>query len=95
MDVMLSVASCVTIHEYRLVLSKLLATQLNDESKWVRTSAYQILGPFISIFARQFSGLRYNQFGDFVMSHSQGSTLRQNVYVLYALIQFEVVFLEL
>ncbi|XP_033224224.1 serine/threonine-protein phosphatase 4 regulatory subunit 1-like isoform X2 [Belonocnema kinseyi] len=78
-DVMLSVASCVTIHEYRLVLSKLLATQLNDESKWVRTSAYQILGPFISIFARQFSGLRYNQFGDFVMSHSQGSTLRQNI----------------
>lgn len=78
-DVMLSVASCVTIYEYRMILSKLLADQLKDESKWVRTSAYQILGPFISIFATQFTGLRYNQFGDFVMSHNQGSELRQNM----------------
>lgn len=78
-DVMLSVASCVTIYKYRMILSKLLMDQLSDESKWVRTSAHQILGPFISIFATQFSGLRYNQFGDFVMSHNQGSGLRQNI----------------
>ncbi|XP_051161724.1 serine/threonine-protein phosphatase 4 regulatory subunit 1-like isoform X2 [Leptopilina boulardi] len=78
-DVMLSVASCVTIYKYRMILSKLLLDQLTDESKWVRTSAHQILGPFISIFATQFSGLRYNQFGDFVMSHNQGSELRQNI----------------
>ncbi|XP_043461368.1 serine/threonine-protein phosphatase 4 regulatory subunit 1-like isoform X3 [Leptopilina heterotoma] len=78
-DVMLSVASCVTIYKYRMILSKLLMDQLSDESKWVRTSAHQILGPFISIFATQFSGLRYNQFGDFVMSHNQGSELRQNI----------------
>ncbi|XP_076247658.1 serine/threonine-protein phosphatase 4 regulatory subunit 1 isoform X2 [Calliopsis andreniformis] len=63
-DIMIPLSCCMTLQYRRLLLAELLATHLNDESKWVRTSAFQILGPFISTFAKQFTKVTYNQHGE-------------------------------
>ncbi|XP_043586719.1 serine/threonine-protein phosphatase 4 regulatory subunit 1-like isoform X2 [Bombus pyrosoma] len=70
-DVMMPVSCCMTLQHRRLLLAELLATHLNDESKWVRMSAFQILGPFISTFAKQFTEVTYNQHGELVFTSQQ------------------------
>ncbi|KAG7189512.1 hypothetical protein KM043_017203 [Ampulex compressa] len=74
-DVMMPVSCCVTIQHRRLLLADILATHLNDDSKWVRTSAFQILGPFISTFAQQFTEVTYNQHGELVFTSQQDNHL--------------------
>lgn len=80
-DVIVSFACCVSLHHRRTTLSQLLANFLTDDSKWVRVSAFQILGPFISTFAKQFTGFSYNQYGELVLTDRNGTELRYNVYV--------------
>ncbi|XP_035726061.1 serine/threonine-protein phosphatase 4 regulatory subunit 1-like isoform X1 [Vespa mandarinia] len=70
-DVMMPVSCCVTYPYRRILLADILATHLNDDSKWVRASAFQILGPFISTFAKQFTNVTYNQDGEFVFTNQQ------------------------
>lgn len=81
-EVIVSVACCVSLEHRSTVLSEILANFLSDESKWVRLSAYQVLGPFISTFAQQFTGFAYNQFGELIMTDQHGAELRYNMYVL-------------
>ncbi|XP_014210093.1 serine/threonine-protein phosphatase 4 regulatory subunit 1 [Copidosoma floridanum] len=68
-DVMMSVVRCVPLSMRRHLLSKLLVQHLRDESRWVRRSAYEILGPFISTFAKQFNELICDQKGELVLVH--------------------------
>lgn len=49
---------------------------LNDESKWVRMTAFQILGPFISTFAEQFTDITYNEKGELEFTRQQDSGFR-------------------
>ncbi|XP_014604176.1 PREDICTED: serine/threonine-protein phosphatase 4 regulatory subunit 1-like isoform X2 [Polistes canadensis] len=70
-DVMMPVSCCVSFPYRRILLADILATHLNDDSKWVRTSAFQILGPFISTFAKQFTDVTYNQDGELVFTSQQ------------------------
>ncbi|XP_015127195.1 serine/threonine-protein phosphatase 4 regulatory subunit 1 isoform X2 [Diachasma alloeum] len=78
-EVMVSIACCVSLEHRRSTLSPILANFLDDESKWVRLSAYQILGPFISTFAKQFTGFAYNQYGELVLTDQHGTELRYNM----------------
>ncbi|XP_015606879.1 serine/threonine-protein phosphatase 4 regulatory subunit 1 isoform X2 [Cephus cinctus] len=75
-DVIMSVSFYVSLHHRQFTLAPIFATLLNDESRWVRTSAFQILGPFISTFAQQFTGLTYNQYGELIFTNQQGTELR-------------------
>ncbi|KAK2579862.1 hypothetical protein KPH14_007545 [Odynerus spinipes] len=70
-DVMMPVSCCVSYPYRRILLADILATHLNDDSKWVRMSAFQILGPFISTFAKQFTNVTYNQDGELVFTSQQ------------------------
>ncbi|XP_029051724.1 serine/threonine-protein phosphatase 4 regulatory subunit 1-like isoform X2 [Osmia bicornis bicornis] len=70
-DVMMPVACCMTLQQRQLLLAELLAMHLDDESKWVRMSAFQILGPFISTFAKQFTEVTYNEHGELVFTSQQ------------------------
>ncbi|CAL1686167.1 unnamed protein product [Lasius platythorax] len=65
-EVMMPVACCSTPEHRRVLLADILAKHLNDDSKWVRISAFQILGPFISTFAKQFADVTYNKHGELV-----------------------------
>ncbi|XP_017763871.1 PREDICTED: serine/threonine-protein phosphatase 4 regulatory subunit 1-like isoform X2 [Eufriesea mexicana] len=80
-DVMMSVSCCMTLQHRRLLLAELLAAHLNDESKWVRMSAFQILGPFISTFAKQFTEVTYNHHGELVFTSQQDT--RFSIRYLY------------
>ncbi|XP_016766282.1 serine/threonine-protein phosphatase 4 regulatory subunit 1 isoform X3 [Apis mellifera] len=80
-DVMMPVSCCMTLQHRRLLLADLLATHLNDDSKWVRMSAFQILGPFISTFAKQFTEVTYNQHGELVFTSQQDT--RFSIRYLY------------
>ncbi|XP_076764465.1 serine/threonine-protein phosphatase 4 regulatory subunit 1 isoform X2 [Xylocopa sonorina] len=80
-DVMMPVSCCMTLQHRRLLLAELLATHLNDSSKWVRMAAFQILGPFISTFAKQFTEVTYNQHGELVFTSQQDS--RFSIRYLY------------
>ncbi|XP_063986854.1 serine/threonine-protein phosphatase 4 regulatory subunit 1-like isoform X2 [Diachasmimorpha longicaudata] len=73
---MVSIACCVSLEHRRNTLSPILADFLDDESKWVRLLAYQILGPFILTFAKQFTGFAYNQYGELVLTDQHGTELR-------------------
>ncbi|XP_011144837.1 serine/threonine-protein phosphatase 4 regulatory subunit 1 isoform X2 [Harpegnathos saltator] len=70
-DVMMPVSCCSTLEHRRLFLAEILTKHLKDESKWVRMSAFQILGPFISTFAKQFTEVSYNQHGELVYTSTQ------------------------
>ncbi|XP_057333338.1 serine/threonine-protein phosphatase 4 regulatory subunit 1-like isoform X3 [Microplitis mediator] len=78
-EVIVSVACCVPIELRRTTLSTILASHLEDESKWVRLSAYQMLGPFISTFARKFTGIAYNHYGELILTDQHGTELRYNM----------------
>ncbi|XP_011880997.1 PREDICTED: serine/threonine-protein phosphatase 4 regulatory subunit 1-like isoform X1 [Vollenhovia emeryi] len=70
-EVMMPVSCCLTPEHRRLLLADILAKHLNDDSKWVRISAFQILGPFISTFAKQFADVTYNKNGELVYTSKQ------------------------
>lgn len=70
------VSCCSTPEFRRLLLADILAKHLNDDSKWVRISAFQILGPFISTFAKQFTEVTYNKDGELVYNSKQDNHLR-------------------
>ncbi|KAM0734403.1 Serine/threonine-protein phosphatase 4 regulatory subunit 1 [Formica fusca] len=74
-EVMMPVACCSTPEQRRLLLADILAKHLNDDSKWVRISAFQILGPFISTFAKQFADVTYNKHGELVYTSKQDNHL--------------------
>ncbi|XP_068989925.1 serine/threonine-protein phosphatase 4 regulatory subunit 1 isoform X2 [Neodiprion pinetum] len=77
-EVIMSVSCCVSLHHRQHTLAPVFAALLGDESKWVRMSAFQTLGPFISTFAQQFTALAYNQYGEVVFTNQQGMELRYN-----------------
>ncbi|CAK9828991.1 Serine/threonine-protein phosphatase 4 regulatory subunit 1 [Anthophora retusa] len=60
-EVMVPVSCCMTLQHRQLLLAELLNMHLNDESKWVRMSAFQILGPFISTFAKEYTEVTYQR----------------------------------
>ncbi|KAL0109161.1 hypothetical protein PUN28_014328 [Cardiocondyla obscurior] len=70
-EVMMPVSCCSTPEHRRLFLADILTKHLNDDSKWVRISAFQILGPFISTFAKQFAEVTYNKNGELVYTSNQ------------------------
>ncbi|XP_011059766.1 PREDICTED: serine/threonine-protein phosphatase 4 regulatory subunit 1-like isoform X2 [Acromyrmex echinatior] len=70
-EVMMPVSCCLTTEHRRLLLADILAKHLIDDSKWVRISAFQILGPFISTFAKQFAEVTYNKNGELVYISKQ------------------------
>lgn len=80
-EVIVSIACCVPVELRRTTLSDILASHLEDESKWVRLSAYQMLGPFISTFAKKFTGIAYNHYGELILTDQHGTELRYNMYV--------------
>ncbi|XP_017792094.1 PREDICTED: serine/threonine-protein phosphatase 4 regulatory subunit 1-like isoform X3 [Habropoda laboriosa] len=69
-EVMVPVSCCMTLQHRQLLLAELLETHLNDDSKWVRMSAFQILGPFISTFAKEFTEVTYQR-GELVFTSQQ------------------------
>ncbi|XP_018407558.1 PREDICTED: serine/threonine-protein phosphatase 4 regulatory subunit 1-like [Cyphomyrmex costatus] len=70
-DVMMPVSCCLTPEHRRLLLADILVKHLNDDSKWVQISAFQILGPFISTFAEQFVEVTYNKDGELMYISKQ------------------------
>ncbi|CAG5082402.1 Similar to Ppp4r1: Serine/threonine-protein phosphatase 4 regulatory subunit 1 (Rattus norvegicus), partial [Cotesia congregata] len=78
-EVIVSIACCVPVELRRTTLSDILASHLEDESKWVRLSAYQMLGPFISTFAKKFTGIAYNHYGELILTDQHGTELRYNM----------------
>ena len=66
---MMSVARSLPRSLRRTLLSKLLVYHLQDESRWVRRSAYEILGPFISTFAKQFDEIICDKNGELMLVH--------------------------
>lgn len=81
-EVMMPVSCCSTPEHRRLLLANILAKHLNDDSKWVRISAFQILGPFISTFAKQFVEVIYNKNGELVYTSKQDKIYRRYSDVL-------------
>lgn len=82
------VSCCMTLQHRRLLLADLLATHLNDDSKWVRMSAFQILGPFISTFAKQFTEVTYNQHGELVFTSQQDTRFRYKKLQVFIILCF-------
>jgi len=78
------VSCCLLPEHRRSLLANILAKHLNDDSKWVRISAFQILGPFISTFAKQFAEVTYNKHGELVYTGKQDG-LRYNVALLLSI----------
>lgn len=77
------VSCCSTPEHRRLLLADILAKHLNDDSKWVRISAFQILGPFISTFAKQFAEVTYNKNGELVYTSKQENYPRYSGVIFY------------
>lgn len=70
--------ACRVPFRLRLSMSQTLIKLCNDDSRWVRISACQILGPYISTFAARFNEMAHNQYGELVYSSQQGNELRYN-----------------
>lgn len=77
----MSVARCVPLPMRRAILSKLLIRHLRDDSRWVKRSAYEILGPFISTFAKQFHELICGPKGELVLVYEDERKGEQNFNV--------------
>lgn len=86
------VSCCSTPEHRRLLLADILAKHLNDDSKWVRISAFQILGPFISTFNKQFTDVTYNKNGELVYTRKQDNRFRRYIDGIFLLpLQFEFI----
>jgi len=63
----------------RTVLAPVFAQLLQDECRWVRITAFQTLGPFISTFADPtITSLAYNNVGELVLKNTDGSEFKLN-----------------
>ncbi|KAK5642612.1 hypothetical protein RI129_008779 [Pyrocoelia pectoralis] len=76
-EVMISVSSACSSIKRRTLLAPVFATLLQDGSRWVRLSAFESLGPFISTFADPTSTrLAYNNVGELVLVNTDGTEFR-------------------
>ncbi|KAJ8922296.1 hypothetical protein NQ315_004236 [Exocentrus adspersus] len=63
----------------KLMLAPVFAKLLQDDCRWVRMSAFQTLGPFISTFADPtITNVGYNKGGDLILVNGDGSELSVN-----------------
>ena len=76
-ETFMSVSCACTLQVRKQSLAPLFANLLIDQSRWVRMSAFQTLGPFISTFADpSITGLSYNQDGELVIMSPEGFEFR-------------------
>ncbi|XP_069692282.1 serine/threonine-protein phosphatase 4 regulatory subunit 1-like isoform X3 [Periplaneta americana] len=76
-EVFMSVSCACTLQTRKQSLAPVFANLLVDQSRWVRMSAFQTLGPFISTFADpSITGLSYNQAGELVVLSPEGFEFR-------------------
>lgn len=67
-DVAMSVSCACSPDLRKMVLAPAFARLLRDKCRWVRISAFQTLGPFISTFAEPtITSLAYNNMGELVL----------------------------
>ncbi|GLV33903.1 Protein phosphatase 2A at 29B [Carabus blaptoides fortunei] len=78
-EVVMTVSCACSPESRRNTLAPAFARLLQDQSRWVRMSAFQTLGPFISTFADpSIIGLAYNQMGELVLINPAGTEFRIN-----------------
>ncbi|XP_044734109.1 serine/threonine-protein phosphatase 4 regulatory subunit 1-like isoform X2 [Chrysoperla carnea] len=78
-EVIMSVSCACPPHLRRTALAPAFERLLDDTSRWVRISAFQNLGPFISTFANpRITGLAYSQTGELVIINPKGTEFREN-----------------
>ncbi|XP_031341308.1 serine/threonine-protein phosphatase 4 regulatory subunit 1-like isoform X1 [Photinus pyralis] len=76
-EVIISVSSACSSAKRRMSLAPVFAKLLQDQSRWVRLSAFESLGPFISTFADPTSTrLAYNNVGELVLVNTDGTEFR-------------------
>jgi len=76
-EVIMSVSCACCLQTRKAVLAPVFASLLTDVFRWVRISAFQTLGPFITTFAEpSITGLAYNQQGELVLSNPEGFEFR-------------------
>ncbi|KAG8271741.1 Serine/threonine-protein phosphatase 4 regulatory subunit 1 [Homalodisca vitripennis] len=86
-EVIMSVSCACCLQTRKAVLAQVFDNLLADVMRWVRISAFQTLGPFITTFAEpSITGLAYNQQGELVLTNPEGFEFRfgnqQNDYPL-------------
>ncbi|XP_018571086.1 serine/threonine-protein phosphatase 4 regulatory subunit 1 isoform X2 [Anoplophora glabripennis] len=65
------------------MLAPVFAKLLQDDCRWVRMSAFQTLGPFISTFADpSITNVGYNKGGDLILVSGDGSELHMNSSIM-------------
>lgn len=73
----MSVSCACCLQTRKAVLAQVFACLLADVMRWVRVSAFQTLGPFITTFAEpSITGLAYNQQGELVLTNPEGFEFR-------------------
>ncbi|PSN40587.1 hypothetical protein C0J52_10368 [Blattella germanica] len=76
-ETFMSVSCACTLETRKQSLAPIFANLLVDQSRWVRMSAYQTLGPFISTFADpSITGLSYNEDRELVILSPEGFEFR-------------------
>uniref|UniRef100_A0A8D8WYR6 Serine/threonine-protein phosphatase 4 regulatory subunit 1 n=1 Tax=Cacopsylla melanoneura TaxID=428564 RepID=A0A8D8WYR6_9HEMI len=72
-QVIMSVSCACSLELRKRTLAPIFARFLQDDSRWVRVTAFQTLGPFITTFAQpSITGLAYNQSGELVLVNPDG-----------------------
>ncbi|XP_063232805.1 serine/threonine-protein phosphatase 4 regulatory subunit 1-like isoform X2 [Bacillus rossius redtenbacheri] len=72
-EVFMSVSCACTMEMRKGTLASLFVNLLSDVSRWVRMSAFQTLGPFISTFTDpRIMGLAYNRMGELTLINPEG-----------------------
>ncbi|KAE8749288.1 hypothetical protein FOCC_FOCC003995 [Frankliniella occidentalis] len=78
-EVIMSVSCACTLQRRKTVLAPMFVTLLWDSTRWVRSSAFKTLGPFISTFAvPSVADLVYNENGELVLVNREGCEFRLN-----------------
>ncbi|KAK3929056.1 Serine/threonine-protein phosphatase 4 regulatory subunit 1 [Frankliniella fusca] len=78
-EVIMSVSCACTLQRRKTVLAPMFVTLLWDPTRWVRSSAFKTLGPFISTFAvPSVADLVYNENGELVLVNREGCEFRLN-----------------
>ncbi|XP_049819805.1 serine/threonine-protein phosphatase 4 regulatory subunit 1-like isoform X3 [Aethina tumida] len=73
-EVIMFVSCACTPETRKAVLSPIIIKLLQDESRWVKSSAFHALGPFISTFANPtVTRATYNNVGQLVLVNKDGS----------------------
>lgn len=78
-EVIMSVSCACTLRRRKAVLAPMFVSLLWDSVRWVRSSAFKTLGPFISTFAvPSVADLVYNENGELVLVNREGCEFRLN-----------------